>query len=206
MPINIQDDLLIRLKIWVATILIAIILLPYPAHAVTEPIPSSDFFEIEIDKNLWKSSNVYRPYSVKKPVVRKNRTVKKFFVKPKSTLKNYPSSAKQGSFRVSTVNNTYSWGHCTYYVKQKLSWLPNGLGNANEWLGNARRAGLKISSKPIVGSVMVTNEGSIGHVIVVEKIDGNNIYVSEMNYVGWNKVSKRVLDFDDNRILGYIYK
>jgi len=57
-----------------------------------------------------------------------------------------------------------------------------GFGNANQWPGNAQRAGITISATPRVHSVAIWNVGAFGHAMWVEAVNGNTIYVSQYNY------------------------
>lgn len=59
-----------------------------------------------------------------------------------------------------------------------------GRGNANQWDDNARRAGIPVTSTPKVGSIAVSNSGYYGHVMYVEAVRGNQIYISQYN-AGW---------------------
>lgn len=88
-----------------------------------------------------------------------------------------------------TAGNTYSYGYCTWYVKNRLSWVQNGWGDARSWATNARNAGFTVSSTPIIGSVATKSN----HVAVVESISGDQITISEMNYQGWNISSSRAI-------------
>lgn len=63
--------------------------------------------------------------------------------------------------------------------------------NAENFIERAQRMGLKISSKPTLGGIMVWQKGGlgssdgVGHVAIVEKIiDSNTIYTSESSYGG----------------------
>lgn len=97
-------------------------------------------------------------------------------------------------------------GYCTAYVARKRGgWRT--LGNAGEWLGNARAAGIPTGSTPIVGAIMVTNESGWGHVAYVESVDEANkkFTVSEMNYQGFGITSRRTLPYNFSRIKGFIY-
>jgi surface antigen len=89
--------------------------------------------------------------------------------------------------------NTYTYGYCTWYVKNQLSWVPNGWGNANQWATNARSQGYTVSNTPIVGAVAQTTSGSLGHVAVVIAVGDGTVTVSEMNFTGWNRVSTRTV-------------
>lgn len=100
------------------------------------------------------------------------------------------------------VNNaaSYVWGNCTYFVAKSLSWVPGGLGNAADWLANAKRKGLTISSTAAPGDVVVYGPGhgydpQYGHVAVVKSVvphsNGARFIVEEMNYKGLNIVDTR---------------
>ncbi|AZZ60347.1 LysM peptidoglycan-binding domain-containing protein [Oenococcus sp. UCMA 16435] len=90
----------------------------------------------------------------------------------------------------SSSTNTYTYGQCTWYVKNMLSWVPNGLGNAYQWASAAAAEGYTVNNTPAVGSVVVFQAGqayagSLGHVAVVTAVysDGS-IRISEGNYAG----------------------
>lgn len=89
--------------------------------------------------------------------------------------------------------NTYDWGYCTWYVKNKRgATLPNGLGNANMWYWNAQRTGLPVGSEPRPGAVGTTTRGSLGHVVYVESINADgSIQISEMNAPTFGGVTYR---------------
>jgi hypothetical protein len=82
---------------------------------------------------------------------------------------------------------TYTIGNCTRWVAEQLSWIPGGLGNANQWLSGAQARGLPTigpTSAPPIGSVAVWGTGQFGHVAeVVGQIPGG-FQVSEENFVG----------------------
>lgn len=90
----------------------------------------------------------------------------------------------------STAGNTYSYGYCTWYVKNRRPDLPNNLGNADTWVARAAAQGLATGSRPAKGAV-----GQRGmHVVYVESVNGDGtVTVSEMNHVGWNVESKRTV-------------
>lgn len=90
-------------------------------------------------------------------------------------------------------SNSYSSGYCTWYVKNTLSWVPNGWGNANRWASNARSQGYTVSTTPVIGSVAQTSGGSLGHVAVVTSINDNTVTISEMNYKGKYIISSRTV-------------
>lgn len=57
-----------------------------------------------------------------------------------------------------------------------------GIGNANEWVRNARNYGVPTSSTPRPGTVGISLAGTYGHAVWVEAVDGNSVIVSEYNY------------------------
>lgn len=98
----------------------------------------------------------------------------------------------------------FPYGYCTWFVAQKRH-VPWG-GNAGAWLANAKAYGYKTGKSPAVGSIVVTTENRYyGHVAYVEKVSGSTITISEMNYAGWGKTTRRTLDKSSRVIRGYIY-
>jgi peptidoglycan hydrolase CwlO-like protein len=85
-----------------------------------------------------------------------------------------------------------SWGmynrECVSYtawkVYQTFGYMPywGGSGNANQWPGDARAAGIPTGSVPRVHSVAIWNVGYFGHAMWVEAVNGSTIYVSQYNY------------------------
>ena len=78
------------------------------------------------------------------------------------------------------AGNSYTWGQCTWYVKNMRPDLPNNLGNGGSWVANAAAQGLPTGSTPRVGAVAEEP----GHVAYVEGVSGGMISISEMNYAG----------------------
>ena len=80
--------------------------------------------------------------------------------------------------------NLFDGGNCTYYVKERRPDIPNEFGNANTWDDVAQQMGYTVSDTPMVGAVGVSNGGYYGHVVYVEEISGDQVFVSEMNVHG----------------------
>lgn len=89
-----------------------------------------------------------------------------------------------------------SWGmynrECVSYVAFKVDQaygnMPywGGVGNANQWPGNARVAGIPTGRTPKPGAVGVVSSGQYGHVAWVESVNGDGtINISHYN-VNWN--------------------
>lgn len=102
---------------------------------------------------------------------------------------------------------SYAFGNCTYFVAKTLPWIPGGLGDAYQWLSNARAKGLQTSTTPVVGSVVVYGQGNgysnFGHVAVVRALNGDGTFqVSEMNFVGFNQTDTRKSTMKD--VAGFI--
>jgi len=98
------------------------------------------------------------------------------------------------------------WGmynrECVSYtawkVYQKNGYMPywGGRGNANQWPGNARAAGIPTSSIPREKSVGVISAGTYGHVVWVESVNSNGtVNISQYNEwlpgSGWGQYSQR---------------
>lgn len=112
------------------------------------------------------------------------------------------------------VRRAYMAGQCTWYVAQKRVDIPSNWGNAKNWLGNALASGYSVckGSKctPQKGAIISLKDSSwrarlYGHVAFVESVSGDQITITEMNYVGPYKVSSRTLAIGDSKIAGYIY-
>lgn len=90
-------------------------------------------------------------------------------------------------------SNTYSYGYCTWYVKNRRgASLPNGLGNANTWYSRAAGMGMAVGSTPRAGAVGTTTRGALGHVVYVESVNGDGtINIWEMNAPTWGKATYR---------------
>lgn len=78
-------------------------------------------------------------------------------------------------------------------------------GSAYDIWKRAGSLGLNTTSTPLLGSVLVTLEGPIGHVVVVEEVMEDSVRISEQNYVGSYIVSGRIIEMDYELIVGYIY-
>lgn len=99
-----------------------------------------------------------------------------------STAYSVSGAPKPGSF-----SNTYAYGYCTWYVATRR-YVPNMLGNANQWPYNAPRAGLGVGSTPRAGAAGVTRSGN--HVVYIERVEGSTVFYSEMNGpAGWGRVN-----------------
>jgi len=99
--------------------------------------------------------------------------------------------------------NRFPWGYCTYYVARRRNIPWNG--NAWQWYGNARGYGVATGGTPVAGAVMVTWESSVGHVAYVESVNGSTFTVSEMNYVGYGRISRRTISTGSVPLIGFIY-
>lgn len=90
-------------------------------------------------------------------------------------------------------SNTYDYGYCTWYVKNRRgASIPNSLGNANQWYSRAAGMGMAVGSVPRAGAVGTTTRGYAGHVVYVESVNGDgSINISEMNAPTWGGVTYR---------------
>ena len=86
--------------------------------------------------------------------------------------------------------NTYASGQCTWYVAGRRQ-VPSGWGNANTWYYRARSQGWSTGTVPAVGAIATTTQGYFGHTALVEAIEGSQILVSEMNFIGPYVIDRR---------------
>lgn len=118
----------------------------------------------------------------------------------------------KGGYPANLANSDYynpvvdPWGmysrQCVSYtawkVYQKNGYMPywGGRGNANQWPGNARAAGIPVSTTPRAGSVGVIMAGTYGHTVWVDSVNGDGtINISQYNYFnaggsGWGHYSE----------------
>lgn len=108
------------------------------------------------------------------------------------------------------------WGmynrECVSYtawkVFQTFGYMPywGGVGNANQWPGNAVRAGIPTGSTPRANSVAVWNVGYYGHTMWVESVNSDgSIWISQYNYEWNGNYSEMLISASMARSLTYIY-
>ncbi|HEX5456212.1 MAG TPA: CHAP domain-containing protein [Candidatus Saccharimonadales bacterium] len=109
-----------------------------------------------------------------------------------------------------------NWGmynrECVSYtawkVYQTFGFMPywGGRGNANEWPGDARSAGIPTGSTPRVHSVAIWNVGYFGHAMWVEAVNGDgSLWVSQYNYDYHGHYSEMRVSASMAANLTYIY-
>lgn len=147
-------------------------------------------------------------YEVSASAIAKREKEKLAQANRNTVIRESASSRSRGSTSVTvrtaagSSKNGYPYGYCTYYVATKR-YVPSSWGNAKNWLNSARRAGYSTGNQPASGAIGVTPESWWGHVVYVESVNGNMVTFSEMNAVGWGKVSRRTLPVSSFR--GFIY-
>lgn len=97
-----------------------------------------------------------------------------------------------------STRNTYIYGYCTFWAaKRRIEInkpIPNVWGDAHSWDEGARAMGYLVDHIPIVGAIMQSNAGELGHVAFVEKVNPDGTWeISEMNAKGWDILSSRKL-------------
>lgn len=106
-----------------------------------------------------------------------------------------------------------SWGmynrECVSYTAFKVAqsgrYMPywGGRGNANQWPGNARAAGIPVDRNPQVGDVAITYNGSYGHAMYVEAVNGRMVTVSQYNWLingEWGRYSMMTINADSSSL------
>lgn len=94
----------------------------------------------------------------------------------------------------------YGCRQCVSYVAwrtyKETGFAPVNWGNANQWPSSARGAGVQVSSTPKANSAAVIMDGSYGHIVWVDSVNGDGtVDVSQYNYYnaggpGWGHYSK----------------
>jgi len=128
---------------------------------------------------------------------------------PVATVSAQPSTSSTSSLqrhapttsRASSAGNTYYYGYCTWYAKQRRPDLPNRLGNGGQWVMNAAAQGYATGTTPRAGAIAET----YGHVAYVESVNGDGtMVISDMNGpAGFGAISTRTVPV--SQYFGYIY-
>lgn len=105
--------------------------------------------------------------------------------------------------------NGFAAGQCTAYVASKfpVTWR----GDAGEWPQAAAAQGYVVNKSPVAGAALVTTENSYGsrgagHVVYIDAVINEVIYVSEQNLIGWGKVSTRQIPKNSPLVLAVIHR
>lgn len=112
------------------------------------------------------------------------------------------------SVAASEVKNPswFAFGNCTRYAATRfpVTWS----GDAREWTGNARAQGYTVDKVPEAGALLVTAESKYGHVLYIESVTGEMMYVTEMNFGkdNKNKVTDRHISIHNKVIRGVIHR
>lgn len=107
-----------------------------------------------------------------------------------TTSSSTSTSSVSTTTQVTDTSNTYPVGQCTWFVKNRATWVGNRWGNANQWPASARANGFRVDNSPEVGSVVVFLNGAqysnatYGHVGYVVSVANGVITIEEGNYAG----------------------
>jgi len=107
-----------------------------------------------------------------------------------TTSSSTSTSSVSTTTQVTDTSNTYPVGQCTWFVKNRATWVGNRWGNANQWPASARANGFRVDNSPEVGSVVVFLNGAqysdatYGHVGYVVSVANGIITIEEGNYAG----------------------
>lgn len=162
--------------------------------------------EVSISMLLEKEKTVNLLSKEVNSIVEEKQSLKEEVTDLKSQVESLEDMfVKIDKYAPDSAGNRYSWGYCTYYVKNKRPDMSNSWGNANTWYYRAKYQGWNVGEKPKKGAIATTVAGWLGHVAYVEKVtpDGQWVTVSEMNYGGFNRISSRVVHYTEFR---YIYE
>ena len=162
------------------------------------------FNDVELN-GLKPGAQVIIPNGIK-PAVRATRSVSS------SSSGSSSASFSFGGNDVLYAGNRYAYGYCTWYAYNKRAAaghvVGSNWGNASSWATLARASGFAVDKNPQAGDVFQTSGGygGYGHVGYVERVnEDGSIFVSEMNYAGWNRVSTRTVDASQVGAFNYIH-
>ncbi len=105
-------------------------------------------------------------------------------------------------------HDSYTAGNCTWWVAYNRR-VPPFLGDGWQWLDNAAAQGMRTTSQPEVGAIVVYRASPgydvvHGHVAVVIAVGTTSFRVSEMNYLGLGVVDERDSPWPDWHVEGFI--
>ena len=115
------------------------------------------------------------------------------------------------SWLTASVGNRYAAGNCTWYAYERRLQLGRPIGSfwghAKAWSDSARAAGFVVNKVPAPGAIIQNTWGGFGygHVGIVERVDGQNIYIMEMNYKGYNIISPRTIPLAEASRYNFIH-
>ena len=116
-------------------------------------------------------------------------------------------SSSYGYARVFS-GNRYALGNCTWYAYERRAAIGRPVGslwgNATNWAVSARAAGFTVNGTPAPGAVFQYG-GGYGHVGIVDSVDGEYLYVTDMNYAGYNVVTSRKIPLSSTGHYNYIH-
>jgi len=88
-----------------------------------------------------------------------------------------------GMYNRECVSYTAFRVHQDYLAGRDSHDMPywGGVGNANQWPGDAQAAGVPVNTTPTPGSIAISTAGAFGHAMYVEAVNGNEIYIQQYN-------------------------
>jgi surface antigen/cell division protein FtsB len=103
-----------------------------------------------------------------------------------------------------------SWGmytrECVSYAAFKVAQsgrhMPywGGVGNAYQWPGNARAAGIPVDRNPQPGDVAISTIGYYGHAMYVEAVNGRMVTISQYNFDWQGNYSEMTISADSSSL------
>lgn len=93
-------------------------------------------------------------------------------------------------------------GQCVDYVKYRLGYAEEEWESAKNFYEKHSEFNFVQLDEPIVGAVVVTDEGVVWHVAIVESVSEHTIHISEQNY-NYREYGERELDKEAPQIMGY---
>lgn len=104
----------------------------------------------------------------------------------------------------------YGYRNCTdwvaWRVKSSGRFMPSGMGNAKNWVGNGQARGYAVNNSPAPGAAAVSTAGFYGHVMYVEAVNGDgSVVISDYNRAGTGKYDISTISAGQASTLWYVH-
>lgn len=163
-----------------------------------EPEPKIYTIEEKIEQNYYNCDETVEYISAENATCLPKPQNTQNSINTQLSDKNTSEPIKNASGLTTAPAGWYSPGQCTHYV---WSQRPVGRwGNASQWYYQAQLDGWSTGVTPQAGAIGVQKRGN--HVVLVERVDGDRIYISERNYDYRGSYRERWVSSSDYR---YIY-
>ena len=100
------------------------------------------------------------------------------------------------------ANGSYG-GSCVTFVKDRMEVNQSWYNPIYVW-NHADLLSLRPLPYPTPGAIIITNEGSVGHMGIIESVEDYGIMIVESNFAVHNLINRRTLTIDNPVIVGFL--